>query len=93
MASNYSLEARERKVRRKAREAGYRVSKGFQHRLYNNSVVRDCNGVAYTGYDVVDLNTGYSVPWCYNQWYDHLWTLEDVEEFIKGEYEKAEMKY
>ena len=30
---------------------------------------------------------------CYDSNYDHLWTLEDVEEFIKGEYEKAEIEY
>ena len=69
------------------------MSKGFQHYLYNGAVVRDCNGAAYTGYIVEDLSTGFFVWGCYDANYDHLWTLEDVEEFIKGEYEKAKIVY
>ena len=65
----------------------------FQHYLYNGTVARDCNGVAYTGYIVEDLSTGFLVWGCYDAKYDHLWTLEDVEEFIKGEYEKAKIAY
>lgn len=87
--ARYSL----RTIRNKAYEAGYKVSKGFQHYLYNGAVVRDCNGVAYTGYIVEDLSTGFLVWDCYDSNCDHLWTLEDVEEFIKGEYEKAGITY
>lgn len=65
----------------------------FQHYLYNGTVARDCNGVAYTGYIVEDLSTAFLVWGCYDAKYDHLWTLEDVEEFIKGEYEKAKIAY
>lgn len=85
----YSLET----IRNKAYEAGYKVSKGFQHYLCSGAVVRDCNRVAYTGYNVEDLSTGFLVWGCYDANYDHLWTLEDVEEFIKGEYEKADIEY
>lgn len=87
--ARYSLKT----IRNKAYEAGYKVSKGFQHYLYNGTVVRDCNGVAYTGYIVEDLSTGFLVWGCYDANYDHLWTLEDVEEFIKGEYDKAKIAY
>lgn len=86
--SKYSLKT----IRNKAYEAGYRVSKGFQHYLYNGTVVRDCNGTAYTGY-IEDLSTGFLVWGCYDANYTHLWTLEDVEDFIKGEYEKAKIAY
>lgn len=79
-------------IRRKAYKVGYRVSKGFQ-RYYSGGICRDCNGVPYTGYNVEDLSTGILVWDCYNPNYDHLWTLEDVEEFIKGEYEKAGIDY
>ncbi len=65
----------------------------FQHYLYNGTVARDCNGVAYTGYIVEDLSTAFLVWGCYDAKYDHLWTLEDVEEFIKDEYEKAKIAY
>lgn len=46
---------------------------------------------AYTEYNVWDLSNNQLV-WesgCYNGNYDHLCTLEDVEEFLKAEYEKA----
>ena len=49
--ARYSL----RTIRNKAYEAGYKVSKGFRHYLYNGAVVRDCNGEPYTGYIVEDL--------------------------------------
>lgn len=78
-------------LRKRAYEAGYRIEKGFQHYMYNNAVCRDCNGDAYTGYNVWDLSTNMCV-WesgCYDGNYDHLCTLEDVEEFLKEAYERA----
>lgn len=80
-------------IRKKAREAGFKVNKGFQHYWRNGAVIRDYNGAAYTGYIVENLSTGMLVWGCYDEHYDHLWTLEDVEEFIKAEYEKAELEY
>lgn len=88
--TKYSLST----IRKKAYAAGYRVEKGFQH--YNNGAVcRDCNGDAYTGYNVWDLSSGYLV-WrsgCFDNNYDHLATLEDVEEFLKSVYEEAGLDY
>ena len=46
--SKYSLKT----IKNKARAAGYRVSKGFQHYLCSGAVCRDCNGEPYTGYIV-----------------------------------------
>jgi hypothetical protein len=43
-------------LRKRAYEAGYRIEKGFQHYMYNGAVCRDCNGDAYTGYNVWDLS-------------------------------------
>lgn len=43
-------------LRKRAYEAGYRIDKGFQHYMYNDAVCRDCNGDAYTGYNVWDLS-------------------------------------
>lgn len=84
----YSLET----IRKKAYKIGYRVNKGFR-RYHNGGLWRDWNGVPRTGYNVVDLSQNILVWDCYDSNYDHLWTLEDVEEFIKGEYEKAEIEY
>ena len=77
-------------LRKRAYKAGYRVEKGFQH--YNNGAVcRDCNGDGYTGYNVWNLSNN-QLEWesgCYDSNYDHLCTLEDVEEFLKQVYESA----
>lgn len=83
-------------IRKKAYAAGYRVEKGFRHYLLENyPVCRDCNGDAYTGYNVWDLATGQLVyeSGCHDSNYDHLCTLEDVEDFLKSVYEKAGLKY
>lgn len=93
MVNNYSLEARERKARRKGREAGYRVSKGFRHYHNNGSIVTNWNGERLTGYDVLDFATNCSVWGCYDANCDHLWTIDDVEEFLKDVYEKSGLKY
>ncbi len=47
----------------------------------------------YTGYSVQDLSTGLLVWGCYDQNFDNLWTIEDVEKLIKGVYEEAEIEY
>lgn len=89
--TKYSLST----IRKKAYAAGYRVERGFQHYMRNNAVCRDCDGDAYTGYNVWDLSTNILV-WesgCYDSNYDHLATLEDVDEFLKSVYEKAGLKY
>lgn len=87
--TKYSL----RTIREKAFNAGYRVSKGFQHYIYNNAVLVDENGNKLVGFDVVDLSTNFSVWGCYDYNFDHLWTIGDVEKFIKSEYEKAGLEY
>ena len=51
------------------------------------------NGERLTGFDVTDMATGYSVWGCYDANRDHLWTIDDVEEFLKIVYEKVGMKY
>lgn len=88
MESNTIL-LREKRARRKACELGYKVHKGFQHYMYNNAVCRDINGNAYVGYMVEDMNTGFYVYDSYDNNYDHRWTLEDVENFLNEESEKA----
>nr|DAM76805.1 MAG TPA: hypothetical protein [Caudoviricetes sp.] len=80
-------------IKKKAMSAGYCVSKGFRHYLYNNAVCVDNNGNRLTGFDVFDLSTNCSVWGCYNNNFDHLWTLEEVEKFIRTEYEKAGLEY
>lgn len=92
MVKKYSLEARERKARKKGLEAGYKVSKGFQH-YHNGGIVSNWNGERFTGYDVLDLVTNLSVWGCYDANCDHLWTIDDVEKFLKSVYKKNGLKY
>lgn len=75
---------RECTLRRKAKNAGYRISKGFQHQMTGNYPVAPDREV---GYNVEDLTIGCLVWGCYNEIRDHLWTLEDVEEFLREVYE------
>ena len=85
----------ERTIYKKALKAGYRVEKGFQHYHYNNSIRTNWNGERFTGYNVWNLSNN-GLEWdsgCYDNNYDHLCTLEEVEDFIKSVYENAGLEY
>lgn len=82
-------------IRKKVFNAGYRVEKGFQHYHYNNAVFTNWNGERFTGFNVWNLSTN-TLEWdsgCYDNNYDHLCTLEDVEDFLKSVYKKAGLEY
>ena len=42
---------------------------------------------------MIDLATGFYVWGCYDNNCDHLWTLEDVEEFLKKVYLEHDMRW
>ena len=75
-------------LRKRAKAAGYSIHHGFQHYLADGSVYTNIYGERFTGYEVTNLTTGYPEWGCYNNNFDHLWQLEDVEEFLKGVYEE-----
>ncbi|MDO4206840.1 MAG: hypothetical protein Q4D15_04500 [Lachnospiraceae bacterium] len=75
----------ENTIRRKAHYIGYQVQKGFQH--FHRNVFYDSAGKRHTGYMVKDLKTGFYEWGCYSENFDHLWDLDEVIEFLKGEYE------
>ncbi len=52
MLKNHSLESRERKARKKGLDAGYRVSKGFQH-YHNGGIVSNWNRLPHEPYAVI----------------------------------------
>lgn len=85
----------ERTIYKKALDAGYRIEKGFQHYHYNNAVRVDCNGKRFTGYNVWDLSTNWLErnSGCCDDNYDHLCSLDEVEEFIESVYEDAGLEY
>lgn len=76
-------------IRKKASKIGYSIHKGCIHFLSSNYPVYS-NDV---GYNVVNDTTGFTVWGCYNNIFDHLWSLEDVEDFIKSEYSHLGLEY
>ena len=70
-------------LRRKAYDINYQVVKGFQH--CRDAVIYDENGNRQTGYMVKDLTIGYFVEG-YDEYYDFLMDLDDVNEFLKNRY-------
>ena len=69
-------------LRRKAREIGYEIQKGFVHQLTSDYPVADRE----VGYNILDITAGSLVPECHNTVYDHLLTLEGVGEFLETIY-------
>lgn len=80
-------------IYKKALEVGYKVKKGFVHYVYNGAVFINSDGERETGYSVLNLRTNFSVSGCYNDCYDNLWSLEEVEEFIKAIYDSNNLEY
>ncbi len=73
-------------LRRKAYGIGYQVLKGFMH--CGKYVYHDSYGQRYSGYMIRDLQTGFFVCGCYNNIFDFVWKLRDVEDFLKDKYER-----
>ncbi|SEL89645.1 hypothetical protein SAMN04487770_12026 [Butyrivibrio sp. ob235] len=76
-------------LRKKANAVGYSISKGFVHYLGNGYPI------AYreVGYNVIDNLNNINVWGCYNEVYDHLWSLEDVNDFIKSIYQDSNLEF
>lgn len=83
------MSSRERFLREKAKKAGYKIIKGFVHYLYNNSVYRNPDGKRVVGYSICDMSTGFYVWGCYDNNFDNLWNLCDVENFLRDQYSSA----
>lgn len=80
-------------LRKKALAVNLYIHKGYQHYMYNGTVCRDCNGKPYTGYSIIDLVTGFAVYGCNDAVYDNLFTLEEVEAFLKNRYAELGMTF
>ena len=72
-------------IRKKAEKINYHVEKGFQH--CRDAVIYDRNGNRQSGYMVMDYSVNAYVHGCYNEFYDYLWDLNDVVEFLQKQYE------
>lgn len=83
------MSSKERFLREKAKKAGYKITKGFVHYMYNNSVYRNPDGERVVGYSIRDMSTGFCVWGCYDNNFDNLWSLCDVENFLRDQYSSA----
>ena len=84
----------EKTLRNKAEKIGYHIEKGFVHSMYGQCPVwHNVAGERETGYNILDYRTNTYVWGCYNWYYDHQFSLEDVQEFLADEYEKAGLKF
>lgn len=78
-------------IRRKAYAIGYQVTKGCLH--FQDFVYHDSYGNRFSGYMVMDLKTGFYEWGSYNENFSFRWNLDDVVEFLKGEYEARGLKW
>jgi hypothetical protein len=88
-----SIKSKESYLRKKAKKAGFEIHKGFVHYMHNGCVYTDQCGNRETGYSVTDLSTGFLVWGCYNNFYDNLWSLDDVETFLRNQYREYELEW
>lgn len=79
--STYSIST----LRRRAHKIGYHVQKGFRH--FHQYVYHDEYGDRFPGYMVMDLQTGFYEWGGYDSNFSFLWDIEDVEDFLKEQYE------
>ena len=78
-------------IRRKAYAIGYQVMKGYLH--FQDFVYHDSYGDRFPGYMVKNLRTGFYEWGSYNENFSFRWDLDDVVEFLKGEYEARGLKW
>lgn len=72
-------------LRNRAQQIGFQIEKGFQHDEHGETIKTATGRIA--GYQVKDLNDG-SYVWGSNVegGADHLWSLDDVENFLRDAY-------
>lgn len=83
----------ERTLRRKALNIGYEIHKGYVHYIYNGTVFKNSAGKKQAGYSVMDLSTGFYIYGCYDSLFDNLWSLHDVENFLKKQYNHHKLNW
>lgn len=80
-------------LRKRAKEIGFQIEKGFQHDDFGDIVERKYIG-RITGYQVKDIEEG-SYVWGsrIEGGADHIWTLDEVENFLRNAYEERGLKW
>jgi len=80
-------------LRNRAKKIGFQIEKGFQHDENGDTVCREYQG-RVSGYQVKNLEDG-SYVWgsMIEGGADHLWTLDEVENFLRDAYEERGLKW
>lgn len=85
----------EKTLRRKSRNAGFRLHKGFRHcfTMKGCPVYRYPDGTSEVGYILIDEVNNNLVWGCYDSHIDHLWQLDDVEDYLREFYQAHDLKF
>lgn len=78
----------EKTIRNKARNIGFIIRKGYVRTMAMPSVVVD----TVSGYTIYNSEGTYMIHG-YNELYYNLLTLEEVEQFLREEYEARELAF
>ena len=79
----------EKTLRKRAYKIGYQVIRGIYH--FRGAYYT--YGEKITGYMVKDCRSGLLEWGCYDTCFDFIWSLEDVEDFLKEQYEAMGLKW
>ena len=79
-------------LRNRAKKIGFQIEKGFQHDEDGDTITAAIGRI--TGYQVKNLEDG-SYVWGskIEGGADHLWTLDEVENFLRSIYEERGLKW
>ena len=76
-------------IYKKAKRIGYSIQKGKVHYMHTSYPVFS----DYVGYNVIDNHINCMVWGCYNEVFDHLWSLDDVENFLRDKYRNLGLQF
>ena len=82
----------ERTLRKRAKAIGKVIKKGFT-RVPGGGIITDNVGERWTGYRVFDLETGKPELRDTDANTEFGWSLEDVETYLRSEYEQRSLKW
>lgn len=83
----------EQTLRRKAKEINLYVHKGYRHYIHTGTVIKDDYGKPFVGYGITDLRIGFDVCGSNDNNFDHLLTLEEVEQCLRDRYEELGLSF
>ena len=81
----------EKTIYKKALNIGYKIEKGLVREY--GEIYRDVTGRRFSGYNLLDAETGEPDHRSLYNGRDHMLSLEGIEDRLKEEYESLDMEY